>query len=261
MIYGTFLYGERIYHECDILGAILWDFQLSIHDLDTEDLLPDVHWELYRRDDSISLTDPIDDTHIIVDSGTTLTGLLQIDLNDYGIRTQDDDFYLTAWRTDRPEVKTNVYLRYFHENYTDSPNDAPYYIGELYIPKSGLCSGDEIEIEPNRWQMISIPIQHGYWDSTTHQHVHDESTIATIKNYVVDQIEDVYGVPAEDMIEVFNTYIGDVHKMYNYVCGVTIDTSEHNFPLAYNDDGEIEYCGLWIKSIHPTPFTIEWGIT
>lgn len=119
--------------------------------------------------------------------------------------------------------------------------------------------GGSIEIEPNRWQMISIPIQYGYWDTSTHKHVHN-SYIAKIKNYVIDQIEDVYGVPSETMVEVINTYVGDNHKMWNYVCGTTIDQSEHNFPLAYIDGDNIEYCGLWVKSIHPETFTITWGI-
>lgn len=260
MIYGTFVYGERIYHECEFVSVILYDFQLSFHDLDSEDLLPDIVWRLYRRDESISPDLPIDENHILVDSGTDFDGLLRINLADYNLRNDDDDFYLTAWRVDRPEAKSNTYLRYYHEEYVASDKNDPYYIGEVFIPKSGMCAGQLLEIEPARWQMISIPIQYGYWDSNIHDHVHDDTTIATIKNYIIDQIEDTYGVPAETMVEVINTYVGDVHKMWNYVCGVTIDSSEHNFPLAYNDGGKIEYCGLWIKSIHPTPFNIKWGI-
>lgn len=259
MIFGAFIYGERIYHECDILGVILYDFQISIHDLDSGAQLPDIHWALYRRDTSISSSGPIDDSHILVDSGNTVSGLLQIDLQDYNLRSQNNDYFISAWRVDRPDAKTNVYLRYFADEYVDSVDDSPYYIGELYIPKSGMCQGDIIEIEQNRWQMITIPIRYGYWDKTTHDHVHDDTTIATVKNYIIDQIEDVYGVPANTMIEVINTYVGDVHKMYNYVCGITIDSSEHNFPLAYMDSGKVEYAAIWVKSIHPTPFNIKWG--
>jgi hypothetical protein len=260
MIFGTFIYGERIYHECDILGVILYDFQISLHDLDSNNRLPDIYWALYRRNSSISTSGPIDETHTLVDTGHTVSGLLQIDLQDYNLKLQDDDYYITAWRVDRPDTKTNVYLRYFYQSYTDSANDSPYYIGELYIPKSGMCQGDIIEIEQNRWQMVTIPIRYGYWDNTIHDHVHDDTTIATIKNYIVDQIEDTYGVPAKTMIEVMNTYVGDAHKVHNYVCGVTIDSSEHNFPLAYIDGSKVEYAGIWVKSIHPTPFSIKWGI-
>lgn len=260
MIFGTFIYGERIYHECDILSVILYDFQISIHDLDSGNILPNIHWALYRRDIGISAINPIDDTHILVDSGTNLTGLLQIDLQDYGRRMFDDDYYLAAWRVDRPEAKSNIYLRYYHTDYVSSDANHPYMIGEMFIPKSGMCQGDIIEIEPNRWQMVSIPIRYGYWNKTAHEHVHDDVTVARIKNYIIDQIEDVYGVPANTMIEVLNTYIGDTNKMWNYVCGVTIDASEHNFPLAYIDGTKVEYCGIWIKSIHPSLFNIQWGI-
>ena len=260
MIYGTFIYGTQIYHECDLADIILYDFQVSIHDLDTSNLLPDIVWELYRRDINISATDPIDENHILVDNGTSLTGLLQINLTDYGLRTNDDDFYISAWRISNPEAKTNVYLRYFADEYIDSPNDAPYYIGELFVSRTGSCIGDTLEIEPDRWQMVSIPIRYGYWDSVNHSHIHDDITPATIKNYIIDQIEDVYGVQADTMIEVINTYVGDKHKMWNYVSGITIDSSEHNFPLAYIDGGKVEYCGLWVKSIHTTPFNIKWGI-
>ena len=260
MIFGSFIYGESIYHECGLLGAILYDFQVSIHDLTSSHLLPNIHWELYRRNIAISATNPIDASHILVDSGTTLPGLLQISLSDYGRRSVDDDFYITAWRTDNPKAKTNIYIRYYHSDYITSDSKHPYLISELYIPKSGMCQGDLIEIEQNRWQMVTIPIKYGYWDKTIHDHVHDDITIATVKNYIVDQIEDVYGVQANTMVEVINTYIGDENLMRNYVCGVTIDSSGHNFPLAYMDGSKIEYTGIWVKSIHPTPFTIKWGI-
>jgi hypothetical protein len=260
MIYGTFIYGERIYHECDYISVILYDFQLTFHDLDDLTQLPNMVWELYRRDDSISPDLPIDDAHILVDNGTDFDGLLRINLADYNLRNADDDFYLTAWRTDKPEAKSNTYLRYYYQDYVASDKNDPYYIGEVFVPKTGLCSGDLLTIEPSRWQMVSIPIRYGWWDSINHLHEHDDITVATIKNYIIDQIEDTYGVPAETMVEVINTYVGDVHKMWNYVCGVTIDSSEHNFPLAYMDGTNTEYCGLWIKSIHSTSFTIRWGI-
>jgi len=260
MIFGTFIYGERIYHECDILGVILYDFQISIHDLDSNNRFPDIYWALYRRDISISISGPIDDSHTLVDTGHTVSGLLQIDLQNYNLKLQDDDYYITAWRVDRPDAKTNVYLRYFYQNYTDNANDSPYFIGELYIPKSGMCQGDIVQIEQNRWQMITIPIRYGYWSKTAHEFVHDDVTIATVKNYIIDQIEDLYSVPANTMIEVLNTYVGDENLMRNYVCGITIDSSGHNFPLAYIDGTSIEYAGIWVKSIHPTPFTIRWGV-
>lgn len=260
MLYGTFLYGEKIYHDCSILAPLFYDFQISIHDLSDESLLPNVNWELYRRDDLLDNINPIDDTHILVDHGTSITGLLQIDLQDYNLRTTPDEYYICVWRVDNPEVKSDIYIRYYPDDYIDSDVNQPYLVNKTYLSKAGLCSGGEIQIEPMRWQMISIPVRYGYWDTISHNHIHDETTVATIKNYVVDQINDVYGGNASDMVEIFNTYIGDIHRVYNYVVGHTIDNSIHNFPLAYIDDGDVEYVGIWVKSIHTSAFTIKWGI-
>jgi hypothetical protein len=129
--------------------------------------------------------------------------------------------------------------------------------------ESGTCSGiagGYVEVEPG-FQMVSLPVTHGWWNSTTHEHVHDGSTVANVYNYVVQQIEDVYGVNANTMIEVFNTLIGGQGNYWNFVPLVTNPASPHNFQLAYFDVGVgvYEYTGFFIKSIHPTNFTIQWG--
>ena len=124
---------------------------------------------------------------------------------------------------------------------------------------SGI-DGGYIDIEPG-FQMISIPITYGFWNSTTHEHVHDGTTIATVYNYIVQQIEDIYGVNGDTMIEVFNTLVGGQGNYWNFVTGVTNPASPHNFQLAYLDPGAggYEYTGFFIKSIYFTNFTIQWG--
>ncbi|MFA6887282.1 MAG: hypothetical protein WCQ65_09970 [Fermentimonas sp.] len=124
---------------------------------------------------------------------------------------------------------------------------------------SGVTGG-YIAIEPG-FQMVSIPITHGYWSSIIHGHVHDNSTIANVHNYIVQQIEDLHGVSANTMIEVFNTLVGGQGNYWNFVPGVTNPDSPHNFQLAYldTDVGTYEYIGFFIKSIHSTTFTIQWG--
>lgn len=112
-----------------------------------------------------------------------------------------------------------------------------------------------IEIEPG-WQLISIPVHYGYWDSSAHEHVHDGTTIATIKNYVIDQIEDLYG---SNKVEVCNTYLGDVQAFYSYVVGVTPEGSPHNFQLVNLDGSNEEVSGFWIKSLNTVSMTITWG--
>ena len=124
---------------------------------------------------------------------------------------------------------------------------------------SGI-GGGYIDVEPG-FQLISTPVIHGWWNSDIHMHVHDGSTVATVYNYIVTQIEDVYSVPANTMVEVFNTLIGGNGIYWNFVPGVTNPLSPHAFQLGYYDPGAggYEYTGFFIKSIHPVTFQIRWG--
>lgn len=112
-----------------------------------------------------------------------------------------------------------------------------------------------VQIEQG-WQLISIPVQYGYWDTNAHRLVHDDVTPARFKNYILDQIEDLYGI---DKVEVANTYTGDAQSFYSYVVGSTPETSPHNFSLIYQDGQSYEIAGFWIKSLNSNPMTIEWG--
>lgn len=120
---------------------------------------------------------------------------------------------------------------------------------------SGSYGSGSIQIEQG-WQLIAVPVEYGYWDSTAHNHVHDGSTVAKIKNYVVDQIDDMFGT---DKIQVANTYTGDNQFFYSYVYGSTPESSPHNFQLIYNDGGNMEVSGFWLYSLSATPMTIVWG--
>lgn len=121
---------------------------------------------------------------------------------------------------------------------------------------SGSIFGSgSIQIEEG-WQQIAIPVQHGYWDSSEHKHVHDEVTVAKFKNYVLDQIDDIHGT---NVVEVANTFTGDQQSFYTYVVGSTPETSPHNFNLVYSDGLNNEISGFWIKSLAATPFIITWG--
>ena len=94
-------------------------------------------------------------------------------------------------------------------------------------PVIGTIGKGTIEIEPG-WQLISIPIKNGFWDKVSHKLIHD-ATIATIKNYLMDQIEDILAKPVNEVISVANTYIGDNQFFYNYVPGVTAENNSNNF--------------------------------
>lgn len=121
---------------------------------------------------------------------------------------------------------------------------------------SGIGGYGTIQLEYG-WQLIAVPIQYGYWDATAHEHVHDDVTIAKFKNYVLDQITDLYGA---GIVEVANTYLGDNQFFWNYVVGSTPEGSPHNFRLVYNDSGHLEISGFWIKIVGlSAPYLITWG--
>jgi len=132
---------------------------------------------------------------------------------------------------------------------------AGYQLWPCDTTSSGIGGYGSIELEEG-WQLIAVPIQYGYWDSTTHEHVHD-TTRAKFKNYVLDQITDIYGA---DVVEVANTYLGDNQFFWSYVVGSTPESSPHNFQLVYDDGPNKEISGFWIKIIGASPpYLITWG--
>lgn len=127
---------------------------------------------------------------------------------------------------------------------------------QLITTASGVGFGKgTIELEEG-WQLAAIPVTEGYWDSNTHELVHDGVTTAKFENYVYAQILDLYG----DIVEISNTYIGNQQAFYSYVCGSTPTSSPHNFNLCYNDNGSVEISGFWIKiKGQDGPYLISWG--
>ena len=123
---------------------------------------------------------------------------------------------------------------------------------------SSIQKGSIIQIEKG-WQLLSIPIKTGYFDKDKKVLVHKTTTLANIQNYILDQIESLYNVKAEYYISIANTYTGDNQFFYNYIPGVTNPLSTNNFNFVYDDNGNEEYIGFWIKSISDIPFTIKWG--
>jgi len=115
--------------------------------------------------------------------------------------------------------------------------------------------GGTIEIEFG-WSLCAIPIEQGYWSSTAHRHIHDNVTTAKFKNYVLDQIDDLY---SSGLIEVANTYTGDNQFFFSYIPGSTPESSPNNFNLIYIDGVHKEVSGFWIKSLSITPIIISWG--
>jgi hypothetical protein len=131
-----------------------------------------------------------------------------------------------------------------------------YQLTDCATTSSGVGGSGSIELEYG-WQLCAAPVRWGYWDSINHEHVHDGITIAKFKNYILDQIEDLYG---SGVVEVSNTYPGDLQAFYSYVVGSTPESSPHNWQLVYEDGTNLEISGFWIKIIGGSaPYTITWG--
>lgn len=127
---------------------------------------------------------------------------------------------------------------------------------QIITTYSGTNFGSgSIELEYD-WQLIAVPIQFGYWDLTLHKHVHDGLTVAKFKNYLMDQIDDLYGL---NQISVANAYVGGTGNFYSFVPGSTPESSPHNFNLCYQDSGSVEITGFWIRSLSISPILISWG--
>lgn len=135
-IYGAFLYGEKVYAppECYINE---YEFLVSVYDYTTLQLLTGVNWELYKRNQAISLTGLVDESHTLVDSGISSTGHIMISLLDYDLRTSNDDFYLKTWiiATDNKYV-SRLRIKYFASEYISNDNNWPYVRETLQIDKA-----------------------------------------------------------------------------------------------------------------------------
>jgi len=134
---------------------------------------------------------------------------------------------------------------------------AGYELAPCDATASGIGGYGSIQLEYG-WQLVAVPITRGYWDSVQHKHVHgDTESVARFQNYILEQIEDLYGV---DIVEVANTYPGDLQAFLSYVPGSTPHTSPHNFQLVYDDGSSKEISGFWIKIKGvAAPYTITWG--
>lgn len=115
-----------------------------------------------------------------------------------------------------------------------------------------------IDIEAGKWQLIAIASRRGAWSATNNRLEFNAAT-AKVKEYVVDQLEDVYGAGC---VTVCKAYPGDVDAYRSFVPGSTPAGSVHNFPLMYQEeDGSWEPVGFWLKSNHGSAMQLrftEW---
>ena len=104
--------------------VMVYQFVVTPYD-STGSLISNFEWELYRRDPIISLFEPVDDNHILVDNGTEPSGILNIDLSDYGLEDIDDDYFIKI--TYEGVLVGTTYIEYDHQKFFEIERKQPYH--------------------------------------------------------------------------------------------------------------------------------------
>jgi len=236
-----------------------YDIMIACYDVDRDYYIPNVSWRLYKRDYTLGLKNLVNEDHILIDSGVAPDGVVSINLEDYGLENEIEDYYLKAWRW---KNSSSIHFKFY-------PGHKPSLFNAVYLDTGWAAGRSEMGVQniyPG-WNLITVPIKYGYWSSEDGTFVHDGETRATIKNYIMDQIADVYGNP-ESYINIATTYIGEGEKYHkDYIPGITPDNSSHNFYLGigneYAEDGsfiaQLNYVPFWIHNITSTTLSIKWG--
>jgi len=112
---------------------------------------------------------------------------------------------------------------------------APEAIHSNYVlDVSSTKMNGKVRLEPDRWMMLSLPIDG-----------------AKISDFVT-AIENKYGMDGSDLFRVFSAFpsVADEQKgeMLDFIPGVTPVGSKYNFNLMYNDNGDYEITGFWVKT-------------
>lgn len=93
----------------------------------------------------------------------------------------------------------------------------------------GPASGS-VRLQRGVWQIIAIPV-----------------TGSKVNEYFLQPLATQEGENIEDLIEVVNTYRGDNNRFLSFIPNVTNPASENNFYLTYDDQGNQEVTGFWVK--------------
>ena len=123
---------------------------------------------------------------------------------------------------------------YYHDVRDDSDSiidieGEPFRVKMPHCDGMGNTSGTVL-LQNNVWQLLAIP--------------RDDSKV---KEYFVDRISQKYNLAPEDMIEICTAYFGSENRFRSYIPNVTNPATANNFPLIFNDDGNSEVTGFWVK--------------
>jgi hypothetical protein len=104
------------------------------------------------------------------------------------------------------------------------------HLNNLNAGGGGGPSSGSVRLQRGVWQIIAIPVSG-----------------VNVNSYFLTTLATQEGENIEDLVEVVNTYRGDLDRFLSFIPSVTNPASENNFPLMYNDQGNLEVTGFWIK--------------
>jgi len=100
-----------------------------------------------------------------------------------------------------------------------------------------LVSGSGVLRLTKGYTLISYPgAIKAMWDKENHKVIYPDDVLANVKNLIIDQIEDVYGCPASDILREIQTYRDDSGKYRTFIPGSTAVAWTNNGEHIVNDD-------------------------
>jgi len=135
-IYSEGIYGQGGHAGFDLLRSN--DFIVTVYDYDSNTLLNNVEWELYRRDPNRPIDEMISDSHIFVDSGTVYDGVIRIYLSDYGLRGTSTEFYLRTWSLSDNKYVNHLRIKYYPSEYLVNETNVPYFREAIQVKKESI---------------------------------------------------------------------------------------------------------------------------
>lgn len=127
MIYGQGIYAEDEFLEVDVTGE--YDIEYYIYRNRVISNEP-FTWSLYKRS---NLSDQFEE----IATDTISSGELKINLNDYGLQFEDNNYLIKIIREMTNTVIVNNSFWYYWRIYTKEPLRVPWYIGTGSVQDTG----------------------------------------------------------------------------------------------------------------------------
>ena len=119
------------------------DFIFKVYDEENNTLIQNISWKLYKRDYSLGLNIPVDESHVLVDSGLSTSGQITIFLENYNLLNHNNDFYLNIWKQEDIYHNLKVNFSYYYKDYISNVKKCSYINSKLYLKKEGSGEAKE----------------------------------------------------------------------------------------------------------------------